>query len=33
MSAVLAPRIEMLPMNASDLDDVLAIENTVYPFP
>ena len=33
MSAVLAPRIEMLPMNASDLDDVLAIENTVYPLP
>ncbi len=33
MSAVLAPRIEMLPMNASDLDDVLVIENTVYPFP
>ena len=33
MSAVLAPHIEMLPMNASDLDDVLAIENAVYPFP
>ena len=33
MSAVLAPRIEMLPMNANDLDDVLAIESAVYPFP
>lgn len=33
MSAVLAPHIEMLPMNASDLDDIVAIENTVYPFP
>lgn len=33
MSAVLAPRIEMLPMNANDLDDIVAIENTVYPFP
>ena len=33
MSAVLAPRIEMLPMNANDLDGVLAIENAVYPFP
>lgn len=33
MSAVLAPQVEMLPMNARDLDDVLAIENAVYPFP
>lgn len=33
MSAVLAPRIEMLPMNVNDLDGVLAIENAVYPFP
>ncbi len=33
MSAVLAPRVEMLPMNANDLDDVLAIESAVYPFP
>jgi ribosomal-protein-alanine N-acetyltransferase len=33
MSAVLAPHIEMLPMNARDLDDVLAIEDSLYPFP
>ncbi|HEX5801986.1 MAG TPA: ribosomal protein S18-alanine N-acetyltransferase [Azospira sp.] len=33
MSAVLAPQIEMLPMNASDLDEIVAIENVVYPFP
>lgn len=33
MSAVLAPRVEMLPMNARDLDEIVAIENTVYPFP
>ena len=33
MSAVLAPQVEMLPMNANDLDDVLAIESAVYPFP
>ncbi len=33
MSAVLAPQVEMLPMNASDLDDILRIENDVYPFP
>jgi len=32
-SAILSPRIEMLPMNTGDLDDVLAIENAVYPFP
>ena len=33
MSAVLAPRIVMMPMNTSDLDDVQAIDYTVYPFP
>lgn len=33
MSAVLAPRIEMLPMNANDLDEIVAIENAAYPFP
>lgn len=33
MSAVLAPRVEMLPMNASDLDEVLAIEYRVCDFP
>lgn len=33
MSAVLAPQVEMLPMNGSDLDEIMAIENAVYPFP
>jgi len=33
MSAVLSPQVEMLPMNARDLDEILAIENAVYPFP
>lgn len=33
MSAVLAPQVEMLPMNASDLDEIVAIETLVYPFP
>jgi len=33
MNAVLEPCIEMMPMNASDLDEVLAIEFRVCPFP
>jgi len=33
MSAVLEPRIEILPMHPDDLDDVLAIEGRVCPFP
>lgn len=33
MSAVLAPRFEMLPMNARDLDEIVAIEDTVYLYP
>ncbi|MCP5268984.1 MAG: ribosomal protein S18-alanine N-acetyltransferase [Zoogloeaceae bacterium] len=33
MSAVLAPRVEMLPMNLNDLDEIVAIENAAYPFP
>jgi len=33
MSAVLAPQIEMLPMNARDFDEIMRIENVVYPFP
>ncbi|MBI2307647.1 MAG: ribosomal protein S18-alanine N-acetyltransferase [Rhodocyclales bacterium] len=33
MSAVLAPQVEMLPMNAGDLDEIMAIEASVYPFP
>lgn len=33
MSAVLCPRVEMLPMNARDLNEIVAIEDTVYPFP
>lgn len=27
------PQVEMLPMGASDLDEILAIENRVYQFP
>lgn len=33
MNALLSPRIEILPMNLHDLDEVLAIEYRVYPFP
>jgi ribosomal-protein-alanine N-acetyltransferase len=33
MSAVLANPVEMLPMNVRDLDEIVAIENTVYPYP
>ena len=33
MSAVLAPRIEMLPMRTADLDEVLSIEESVNSFP
>ena len=33
MSALLAPRSDMLPMNLHDLDEVLAIEYRAYPFP
>lgn len=33
MNALLSPRVEMLPMNVHDLDEVLAIEYRVYPFP
>jgi len=33
MSAVLAPQIEMLPMGPRDIDEVMAIEDAVYPFP
>lgn len=33
MNALLSPRVEMLPMNLHDLDEVLAIEYRVYPFP
>ena len=33
MNAMLEPQIEVLPMNASDLDEILAIEYRVYPFP
>ncbi|MDQ5941216.1 MAG: [ribosomal protein S18]-alanine N-acetyltransferase, partial [Pseudomonadota bacterium] len=33
MSAVLANPVEMLPMNVHDLDEIVAIENTVYPYP
>ena len=33
MSAVLAPRVEMLPMSVGDLDEVLAIEYRVCDFP
>jgi ribosomal-protein-alanine N-acetyltransferase len=33
MNALLSPRVEMLPMNLHDLDEVLSIEYRVYPFP
>lgn len=33
MSAVLVPAIEKLPMRLDDVDDVLAIEEDLYPFP
>ena len=33
MSAVLAPRVTMLAMSLRDIDDILAIEKRVYPFP
>lgn len=33
MSAVLKPELEMLPMQAADLDEVAGIEDAVYPFP
>lgn len=33
MSAVLAPQVEMLPMHVGDLDEIMLIENAVYPFP
>ena len=33
MSAVLAPAVRMVPLDHRDLDEVLAIENGVYPFP
>ena len=33
MNAVLAPRVEMSPMSANDLDEVLAIEYRVCSFP
>ena len=33
MNAVLQPHVEMLPMNVRDLDEVFAIEESVFPFP
>jgi len=33
VSAVLAPRVEMLRMGSGDIDEMLAIENRVHPFP
>ncbi len=33
MNAMLEPRIQLLPMSSGDLDDVLAIELGVCPFP
>jgi ribosomal-protein-alanine N-acetyltransferase len=33
VSAVLAPRLSMLPMHPADLDEIVEIENRVYPFP
>lgn len=31
--AAFAPPVEMLPMNGGDLDEIIAIESAVYPFP
>jgi hypothetical protein len=31
VSAVLAPRLSMLPMYPADLDEIIEIENRVYP--
>ena len=33
MSAVFAPRLELAPMGHADIDEIVAIENRVYPFP
>ncbi|MBI4740300.1 MAG: ribosomal protein S18-alanine N-acetyltransferase [Betaproteobacteria bacterium] len=33
MNALLAPHVDLLPMNVSDVDEVLAIEYRVYAFP
>ncbi|HNC21409.1 MAG TPA: ribosomal protein S18-alanine N-acetyltransferase [Accumulibacter sp.] len=33
MSAVLAAKLSMLPMYPADLDEIIEIENRVYPFP
>ncbi|EXI73438.1 MAG TPA: ribosomal protein S18-alanine N-acetyltransferase [Candidatus Accumulibacter phosphatis] len=33
MNAVLVPRIEMLPLGDADVDEMVAIENRVFPYP
>ena len=33
MSAVLRPNLEYLPMRPEDIDEVMAIEKRIYPFP
>lgn len=33
MSAILAPKVELLPLGHCDIDEMLAIENCIYPFP
>ena len=33
MSAILAPQVELLPLGHGDIDEMLAIENCIYPFP
>ncbi|WP_313952014.1 ribosomal protein S18-alanine N-acetyltransferase [Accumulibacter sp.] len=33
MSAVLRPRIEMLPLGHRDIDEMLEVEQAIYPFP
>ncbi len=33
MSAILAPRSELLPIRLDEIDEVLAIEESLYPFP
>ena len=33
MSAVLLPRVEMLPLGDADIDEMVAIENCIFPYP
>jgi ribosomal-protein-alanine N-acetyltransferase len=33
LSAVLLPRVEMLPLGDADIDEMVAIENCIFPYP